>query len=153
MTVIQIMWLIILIVFIVAEAATAALVSLWFCAGSLVALLLSFIFPDMVWLQILSFIVVSAIAVAALRPMARKYVDNRKVPTNADASIGKVCQVVSEIQPALTGRVKLEGLEWSAVSNVVLPVGSWCHVLAIEGVKLVVAPLEQPVYTAAPPVT
>ncbi len=65
----------------------------------------------------------------------------QKVPTNADANIGKLAQVVIDVLPERIGRVVLEGLEWAAKSNAVLPAGSWCKVLAIEGAKLIVAPV------------
>lgn len=140
----QIVWLVAVVVFVVLEASTAALVSVWFCAGSLVALVVSLFWPQGIWLQVAAFLVVSIICLFALRPLAKRLVGKRQVPTNADANIGKVAQVVSEIQPGRFGRVKLEGLEWTAKSDVVLPVGSWCRVLAIEGVKLVVAPQDAP---------
>lgn len=146
----QIVWLALLVIFIVAEAATVALVSIWFCAGALVALLVSLAAPQLLWLQILSFIAVSGIMLLALRPLASKLIGGKKVATNADANIGKVCQVVSEVQPARIGRVKLEGLEWSARSDYILPVGTWCRVQAIEGVKLVVTPLAQETYAGPP---
>lgn len=140
MQVTQIVWLVLLIVFIVLETATAALVSIWFCAGALAALLVSLFLPGNVWIQGAVFLLVSALSLLALRPMANKLVGKRHVATNADANIGKLCQVVNEIQPGQTGRVKLEGLEWSAKSSSVLTVGSWCRVNSIEGVTLQVEP-------------
>lgn len=143
MEMMQIVWLVLLILSIVAEAVTATLVSIWFCAGALVALLVSFAAPGAVVLQVILFVVVSAACLLALRPLVHRLVGNRRVPTNADTNIGKMCQVVSEIQPARFGRVVLEGLEWTAKADMVIPVGAWCQVLAIEGVKLVVAPVPQ----------
>lgn len=141
MQVMQIVWLALLVLFVVLEAATAGLVSIWFCGGALVALLAALVWPQGVWLQVLLFFVVSGVLLLALRPLARRLVGNRRVATNADANIGKAAQVVSEVQPGRFGRVKLEGLEWTAKSDYLLPVGSWCRVDAIEGVKLVVTPL------------
>lgn len=139
----QIVWLVLMVIFVVAEAATATLVSVWFCAGSLAALLVSLAAPDAVVIQIGSFLVVSALMLLALRPMARRLIGTRREATNADASIGKMAQVVEEVQPGRFGRVKLEGLEWTAKSDMTLPVGTWVQVLAIEGVKLVVAPIQK----------
>ena len=84
----------------------------------------------------------------ALRPLAKKGLIGRRVPTNADANIGKMAQVVTEIQPGRFGRVKLEGMEWAAKSDSVLPVGAWCRVEAIEGVKLVVSPAQPPSFSS-----
>ncbi|MGD9559889.1 MAG: NfeD family protein [Oscillospiraceae bacterium] len=145
MEIAQIVWLVLMVVFIILEASTASLVSIWFCAGSLVALLVALVWPTVYFAQVLAFLVVSVVTLLALRPVARRLVGNRRVATNADANIGKLAQVVSEIQPGNFGRVKLEGLEWTAKADVVLKVGSWCRVDAIEGVKLVVSPAEAPV--------
>lgn len=139
----QIIWLALVVFFLVLEAVTVSIVSIWFCAGALAALLVALFFPQAVVLQILLFVIVSFIALMAIRPFAKKLIGDKRVATNADANIGKNCQVVSEVQPGRFGRVKLEGLEWTAKSDYVLPVGVWCQVIAIDGVKLVVIPLEQ----------
>ncbi len=144
MQTIQIVWLVALIVFLLLEAVTATIVSIWFAAGALVALLVSLAWPGAVAVQVAAFLVVSAVALFALRPFAKRMMANRRVPTNADANIGKPAQVVSEIQPGRVGRVKLGGLEWAARADVVLPVGTWCRVQAIEGVTLVVVPQTLP---------
>lgn len=137
----QIVWLVALVVFLVVEGLTAVVVSIWFCAGALVALLVSLAWPNAIIAQVAAFLIVSFLALLALRPLFRKLVGNKRVHTNADANIGKNCQVVVEVQPGRFGRVRLEGQEWAAKSDYVLPVGTWCRVEAIEGVKLVVTPL------------
>lgn len=139
----QLVWLGLMIFFIVVETVTVAVVSIWFCAGALAALLVSFIWPGAWVAQVIVFFLVSFVSLLALRPLADKFSNKGRTATNADASIGKMCQVVSEVQPGRFGRVKLEGLEWAAKSDYILPVGSWCRVIAIDGVKLVVIPPEQ----------
>lgn len=144
MQVVQIVWLALLVVFIIAEASTASLVSIWFCAGAIVALLISLFAPGALAVQIAAFILVSALTLLLLRPMVKKLAGNRRVATNADAGIGKTAQVTEAIRPGQFGRVKLEGQVWTAVSDVELPAGAWCRVEAIDGVKLVVVPVSQP---------
>ena len=136
----QIVWLVVLVGFIVLEAVTAALVSIWFCAGALAALIVALFWPSAYVWQVVAFAVVSVIMLFALRPMAKRIVGTKRVATNADAAIGKMGQVVTEIQPDRIGRVKVEGREWAAKSDATLQVGAWCIVNAIEGVKLVVSP-------------
>lgn len=140
----QIIWLGLMIFFIILEAVTVAVVSVWFCAGALAALLVALFLPKAVFLQIVVFFIVSVLALLLLRPFMKKFVGTRRVATNADANIGKMCQVTTEVQPGRFGRVKLEGLEWTAKSDYVLPVGTWCKVVALDGVKLVVIPPEPP---------
>ena len=147
MEVAQIIWLVLVVLFVIAEAVTATLVSIWFCAGALVALLVALVWPGAFIAQGAVFLIVSAITLLLVRPVAHKLMGNRREPTNADANIGKVCQVISEIQPDRFGRVKLEGLEWTAKADTVLPVGAWCRVEAIEGVKLVVTRVPAPTGT------
>lgn len=138
METLQIIWLVLLVLFLILEASTVSLVSIWFAAGSLTALLASIIFPGSLLVQLFSFIIVSFIMLVALRPMAKKLLVKRRVPTNADAAIGKNARVIAEIRPDEFGRVNLEGVEWTACSKQVIPEGSWCKVKAIDGVKLVV---------------
>ena len=62
-----ILWLILLGLFLLAEAATVTMVSLWFAAGSLAALAVS-LAGGSIWLQIAAFLAVSAIMLTLLRP-------------------------------------------------------------------------------------
>ncbi len=135
-------WLALLLFFAVAEAATIALVSIWFAAGALAALLAT-IFTNDIWIQILLFVVVSAVTMAVVRPLARKYVLPHRVPTNADRVIGRegvITQAVDNLAPA--GVVVVAGMAWTARSDSGenIPEGTVVTVRRIEGVKLFVAP-------------
>ena len=135
-------WLALLLFFAVAEAATIALVSIWFAAGALAALLAT-IFTNDIWIQILLFVVVSAVTMAVVRPLARKYVLPHRVPTNADRVIGRegvITQAVDNLAPA--GVVVVAGMAWTARSDSGenIPEGTVVTVKRSEGVKLFVAP-------------
>ena len=135
-------WLALLLFFAGAEAATIALVSIWFAAGALAALLAT-IFTNDIWIQILLFVVVSAVTMAVVRPLARKYVLPHRVPTNADRVIGRegvITQAVDNLAPA--GVVVVAGMAWTARSDSGenIPEGTVVTVRRIEGVKLFVAP-------------
>lgn len=135
-------WLALLLFFAVAEAATIALVSIWFAAGALAALLAT-IFTNDIWIQILLFVVVSAVTMAVVRPLARKYVLPHRVPTNADRVIGRegvITQAVDNLAPS--GVVVVAGMAWTARSDSGenIPEGTVVTVRRIEGVKLFVAP-------------
>ena len=54
-----VIWLVLMVVFLAAEAATVSMVSLWFAAGSLVALAVSLL-GGPIWLQVVLFLAVSA---------------------------------------------------------------------------------------------
>ena len=134
-------WLVLLVVFAVVEAATVGLASIWFAAGALAALLFSF-FTSNIWLQIFLFLLVSAVALAILRPLAKKYVTPKEVPTNADRVIGREAVVTEEIDNLkAAGAVNIFGVLWSARSEngSTIPAGATVIVKAIDGVKLLVA--------------
>lgn len=141
----SVVWLALLVLFAIAEAATVGLVSVWFAAGALVALLATF-FTSNIWLQIFLFLAVSAVAMAVLRPLARKYVLPTVVPTNADRVIGRQA-VVTEAIDNLNGKgaVVVFGVAWTARSEdgAPIPEGTTVTVNRIEGVKLFVTPEAQ----------
>ena len=141
-----ILWLVLLIVFLVVEAVTVTLVSLWFAAGALAALLVSF-FGAAIWLQVLVFLAVSAVALAALRPVARKYIRPKITATNVDAVIGSTGLVTVAVDNVTaSGQVKLGAMVWSArsTSGDPIPEGTLVRADRIEGVKVFVSPVEVP---------
>ena len=141
-----ILWLVLLIVFLVVEAVTVTLVSLWFAAGALAALLVSF-FGAAIWLQVLVFLAVSAVALAALRPVARKYIRPKITATNVDAVIGSTGLVtVSVDNVTAAGQVKPGAMVWSARSSSgdPIPEGTLVRADRIEGVKVFVSPVKVP---------
>ena len=137
-------WLILMVVFLLAESATVALVSSWFAVGSLVALIASLLGAP-VWLQVTLFLLVSCAALAMLRPLVRKFITPKVVKTNVDAIIGKQGPVITAIDNvAATGQIKLGAMEWSArsTSGEPIAVGTLVKVDRIEGVKVFVSPVE-----------
>ena len=142
-------WLALLIIFGIVEAATAALTSIWFAAGALVATAAALLGGPL-WLQILLYLAVSAAALAMTRPLVRRYVDSRKVPTNVGRLMGQTARVTENIDNiAGTGAVYIDGKTWSARSadNVPIEKDTLIRVERIEGVKLIVK--KEEVYHAA----
>ncbi len=137
-------WLFLLVVFLVVEASTVTMVSLWFAAGSLGALLMNLLGAS--WgVQVAAFALVSAILLSALRPMARKHFTPRLSKTNVDSVIGSqglVTQTIDNL--TATGQVKLGAMEWTArsTSGDIIEVGTRIRVDRIEGVKVFVSPVE-----------
>ena len=138
-----IFWLIILILLLMLEASTVTLVSLWFAAGALVALVASLLNAPLV-LQAILFILVSTASLAGLRPIVRKYLRPRMTKTNVDSVIGTKGYVTADVDNlSATGTVKLGGMEWSArsVSGEPIKAGTLVQVDRIEGVKVFVSPV------------
>lgn len=135
------LWVIALVVFLVIEAITVGLTSIWFAAGALAAWICALLGAP-VWLQVAVFIVVTAVALYFTRPIVKKYINGKIVPTNADANIGKECRVTETIDNiAGTGAVYVDGKTWTARSenDEVIPEGELVTALRIEGVKLIVS--------------
>ena len=139
-----ILWLILLGLFLLAEAATVTMVSLWFAAGSLAALAVS-LAGGSIWLQIAAFLAVSAIMLTLLRPLARKYFTPRISRTNVDSVIGTTGRVTADIcNVDSKGQVKLGAMYWTARSTdgSSIPEGTLVRADRIEGVKVFVSPVE-----------
>lgn len=137
-------WLIAMILFGVLEAVTVGLTSIWFALGALTGLIASAAgAPTLV--QIVVFLGVSLITLLLVRPLAQRYVNDRKVATNADRVIGREAVVQEEIHN-LEGRglVTVSGVAWTARSEEDTPIhtGTLVRVLRIEGVKVIVAPIQ-----------
>ena len=136
-------WLVLLILFLMAEGATVALVSLWFAAGALAAIIAALLGAS-VGLQLALFLVVSVALLAMLRPVLKKYVNPKIQRTNVDALVGQECTVIEAIDNlAATGRVKMGGMTWSArsIGEENIPTGTVVKIEAVQGVKLLVSPV------------
>lgn len=138
-------WLALLVVFLIVEAACAIhLVSIWFAVGSLAAMVVSLL-GGPVWLQILLFTVVSAALLVCLWPFTKKFLRPHLTKTNVDSVIGSQGYVTADIDNVRAlGQVKLNGMEWTARSTggAPIPTGTLVKVDRIEGVKVFVSPAE-----------
>lgn len=142
----SIVWLVLLVAFLAAEAATVSMVSLWFAVSALVALLVALL-GGPGWLQGTLFLVISAVLLALLRPIVRRYISPRITATNVDSVIGSTGLVTAAIDNvSAAGQVKLGAMEWTArsTSGQSIPVGTLVKVDRIEGVKAFVSPAEVP---------
>ena len=149
----KIVWLVLLLLFAGAEAATVGLTSIWFAAGALCALIAALL-GGALWIQIALFLAVSLLCLLAVRPLARRHLNSRVEATNADRVIGEQAQVTEDIDNIHgKGAVVIRGVTWTARSEdgSPVPAGSLVRVLRIEGVKVFVDRL--PAGAAARPET
>ena len=138
--VMTIVWLVAIVVFAVVEAVTAGLVSIWFVAGSLAALIAAIAGASEL-VQVILFVAVAAIALAATRPLVKKYARGKDVPTNLDRVIGETGKVTEDINNEnATGAVYVDGKTWTARSDdgTVIPAGEQVRIVKMEGVRLFV---------------
>ena len=137
-----IVWLVLMVAFLIAEASTVQLICIWFAAGSLASLLISLL-GGAIWLQILVFFTVSIVLLAMLWPVAKKRFKTKRVATNADALLGRICMVTEAIDPLEGGRVKVGDVTWSAYCDTEVGAGARVKILKIQGAKVYVEEVKE----------
>lgn len=140
-TIMLFVWIALMIVFTVVEAATVQLVTIWFAVGSLVALIANIAGANIV-VQWVLFVAVSAVCLLATRPLVKRVVNAKAQPTNADRFIGQTALVTEGIDNEIgTGRVNAKGTIWTARSlhGEQIEPGASVVIKKIEGVKVMVA--------------
>ena len=136
----KIIWLVLVLLFAGAEAASVGLTSIWFAAGALCALIAALL-GGQLWVQIALFLAVSALCLLAVRPLAKRHLNSKVEATNADRVIGEQAQVTEDIDNIRgKGAVVIRGVTWTARSEdgSPVPAGTLVKVLRIEGVKVFV---------------
>lgn len=134
-------WFALTVVFIIMEAATVTMVSIWFVVGALAALIVSLL-GGALWLQVGLFLVLSALLLWCLRPVVKKHFTPRLEKTNVDAVIGSVGRVTEQIRNVdACGHVKLGAMEWAARSTdgTTIEEGTLVRVDRVEGVRVFVS--------------
>lgn len=140
----SIIWAGLIVFFVLVEAFTMGLTSIWFAVGALAALIASALGLNII-VQVISFIVLATIMIVYTRPLARKVFKVGQTKTNVDALIGKRGIVIKTISSFELGQVKLNGQIWTskAMDEMSHEVGEEVEVIAIEGVKLIVKRAEE----------
>ena len=133
-------WLLGLVVFVVLEAVTYQIVSIWFALGAVGALIAKAAGTDFT-VQIIVFIAVSGICLLCLRPISKKLIKNKTEATNVDSLIGADAIVTADINNLLgTGEGKINGMTWTmrSADGSEIGEGETVTVEKVEGVKLIV---------------
>lgn len=133
-------WLAVMVLALIIEGTTMAMVSVWCAVGGLVALFAAY-FGASLAAQLLLFVGVSIAVAAVAKPLAKRYADPHKVPTNADRLLGMEARVVETIHNDYpTGAVYVDGKTWTARSadGAVIAKGETVEIERMEGVKLIV---------------
>ena len=133
-------WLFFTVLFGVLEAITVQLVSIWFAGGSLCAIV-AYALGANEAVQVLVFVIASAVLLALTRPIVKKMTKGKKIATNADSLIGKTAVITKKTDElGLSGEAKVAGSIWTVCSDDGLPLDEQERVTVdrIEGVKLIV---------------
>ena len=111
MSIDPIFWLLAAVGFLALEGMTFSMVSVWFAAGSAAALLCC-LFTHSFRVQAVVFIAVSAVCLLAFKPLAKR-LHKQPTPTNGDRALGREARVLTPVSAQQTGRVRLDGVDWS----------------------------------------
>ena len=136
----MIFWLIVFVVLLVVEIATMGLTTIWFAGGALVSFLAAYMGLGVIG-QVILFLAVSILLLVLTRPIAIKFFNQERQKTNADRLIGQKAVVKETIDTLqATGRVEVNGMEWSAKTEAaeVIEVNTIVNIKGIQGVKLIV---------------
>ena len=90
------MWLIVLAVFLVIEAITVGLTTIWFAGGALVAAIASGAGAGIL-VQWILFLVISLVLLIFTRPLAVRYMNKGVSKTNVNSLIGEKAVVIQKI--------------------------------------------------------
>jgi len=142
----SIFWLALMIIMVVVEIATIGLTAIWFAGGAFVALLAHLLGLN-IYVQIIVFIVITAILMIFTRPWALKYFKPRLVRTNYETVVGEnVCLTETVDNIKGTGTAVYRGQEWTArayEAGKVFEAGTIVAVKEIRGVTLYVVESSQ----------
>ena len=130
------LWLAAVVGFLLLEASTFSMTSVWFAVGAAAALL-TCLFTDSFRAQALVFIVVSILCLLAFRPLAAK-LRQKITPTNGDRNLGREATVLTTVT------ADLPGVDWNArcaTPGDILTPGQRCRVTELHSTLLIVEPV------------
>ena len=135
------MWLILLACFLVVEAITVGLTTIWFAGGALVAAIASGLGAGIL-IQWVLFLIVSLALLIFTRPMAVRYMNKGVPKTNVNSLIGERAVVIQKINNLeQTGQVRINDIEWMARTSsdeVTITEHAIVTIDVVQGVKLIV---------------
>lgn len=136
-----VLWLVVALIFLIIEAVTAGLATIWFAGGAFAALVCALL--DLpIPLQVVVFFVVSICLLVFTRKIFVEKLKTGAEKTNVDALIGQRALTCTKIPAYGVGQVRVGGQTWSAIipeGEEELAEGVLVEILRVEGVKLVVS--------------
>lgn len=130
-------WLILIFVFLIFEALSMNLITIWFAFGSLCAFISTY-FTNSLIVELIVFIITTTLSLLLTRPLLNKFINKNIEKTNIDRVTGKVGVALTDIEPLKNGRVKVDGKDWMAKSDDKIKKDEKVEVLKIEGAKIIV---------------
>ena len=127
-------WLAIVIILSIIEAATVNLVSIWFVVSGIITMIVTLL-TDNLTIQITTFLLLGIIFMLLTRKTIKK-ISPEKAKTNLDRIIGMEGIATEKITKTTPGEVKVDGKKWTAIANNTIDTGTAVKILEINSTKL-----------------
>ena len=119
-------WFALIFVFLIIEAITVNLVTIWFAFGSICAYITSY-FTENIIIQLIVFVLSSTISLILTKPFLKKYMKKKHEKTNIDRIIGQTGVVTKDIKKASNAtphqkpRVTITNIDTNICTNAKIP--------------------------------
>ena len=131
----SIFWVILIIFLTIIEIVTINLVTIWYVASAILALILSF-FTDNFTIQFAVFVIFGTIFLLTTKKTFDRVLKEKRELTNLDRVVGMTGIVTEEITKTKNGAVKVDGKVWTAQADKKIKVDSIVKILEINSTKL-----------------
>ncbi len=134
------LWLVVVIIAVIVEVETLQIVSVWFAASGLVAMILA-AFNCQLEIQIIVFVILSVILFLCSRPLVKKINKSKSDNSTIESMIGEEVLVIKEIKIGEVGEIKAKYERYSAIAPSVktdIPVDAICVIKEIRGNEVIV---------------
>ncbi len=137
-------WGAIIVITLVIELFSADIDAIWFSAGAVVSLILSF-FDVHIAIQLAVFVVVTAVLLFTIGKWAKKMLMSKNISTNSDSLIGKEILILESANEFDKGSGVINDVVWTVIcqAGVSVEKGKHAIIIAIDGNKLVVRSKEE----------
>jgi len=140
-------WIVFGVILMVIEILPPTFFIFWFGLGSLAAAVVAY-FHENTLLELLTFVIVSAILVLSTRRLAKKLSGEQIRSINVDDIVGKEALVIERVdnKAGTAGVVKVNGDMWRAVSfddNITFEKGELAVIEKVEGAHVVIRQIEK----------
>ena len=134
-------WLALVITLSIVEILTVNLVSIWFVASGIIAMIISLI-TDNITIQITVFVILGLLFMLLTKNIVKKIVP-KKEKTNLDRIIGMEGVVLSKITKNHPGEVKVDVKVWSAIADETIKEDEIVKILEINSTKIKVEKVKE----------
>ncbi len=136
-----VVWAVIMAITLLLEFFTVDFFACCFSLGALVALILAACGVNIYW-QVGVFFVVTIAAIAATRPLVKRFMKKPTVPTNVDQNFGKTARLLADVVDGHSS-IKINDVVWQVACAADLKQNDLVIIESVAGNKMIVKPAEK----------